>query len=1021
MAAKAKKSRTPKTLSLTGATVVLPKRPGPTACAAAAELARFLYELTGEVSQVSRSAGKGPAVWLGDPGAARAGVAAESDALGEQGYRLAAVEGGVAIAAASEVGLLYGVYGLLEELGMGFYAGGPTYPDLPSPAEVPAGLDQARRPAFDVRGNLLHYNFLVGPTCWGADDYKFYFDQLARMRCNMLLMHWYDDEPGAAATSGGEYVKGGPTPNSLSKPWGAIQSRRTSEFDFATGRFYDAEIYSSPAGEDLPDLVTEIKRSEDLWREATAYARTLGIGIAAGFEMPRTDPTDTDEMRLFLERLDQFVSRNPNITHVAIWQHESGGCFGSTPPEAGSAAAELLAAHREHFEHLGNERRVWEAVRAVTFAKAAADWLTANAPQLGMVMVGWGGDRWMRWAEGCLGFDKILPEHVVFTCHDNIDASFGPNVSTAWGQLPETRQRWAMPWVEGDIEECWVRQPNVESLGSLAPDALAKGAQGLMTLQWRTRDVEEETGYIAQYAWNTDLKPKDFYARLACDQFGPDHQKDLAKMIGKLQKAGSRWTGVRGAFECGEMLWTGRVPHYPFDLDASVPGYLMPLVAEAADALAAIPADATDAESGAYHLRPEEEGFDDLPRDESRPGVAEFREFYRRLESLQGTDDEKTLRKELDAIAEQAWDVRAKLIHHGMSSTSYRTVDGFMIALHHLKRNAGASKKLPRLRKFRKQLAALREELPTHRLERLDYLTATMDFATHFDSCVMLLADGEQVDQALAEAETLKNEGNDRQAGDRVAEAYGQLIDAGMADALAALTDKLTTECDWGVLTTVNVKALPLYWQAFDKMEPLMPAVPPRQLTARGRCEQVYLSWQPSGKADAQKVYRRAMGSPTWTCVHAAPLAGTCQAYVDTPGRGAFEYAVTALNADGWESPRSHPARAACGPQQHLPRIVAAKPFGLASAKEDLPLNVQVIDDLVTADVRVYYRQAGKKKYRHAALHPTFRNGWAGAVPGKDMKKGLVEYYVQAIDAAGNRTTWPRTAEAGLCWTVAVL
>ena len=131
MAAKAKKSRTPKTLSLTGATVVLPKRPGPTACAAAAELARFLYELTGEVSQVSRSAGKGPAVWLGDPGAARAGVAAESDALGEQGYRLAAVEGGVAIAAASEVGLLYGVYGLLEELGMGFYAGGPTYPDRP--------------------------------------------------------------------------------------------------------------------------------------------------------------------------------------------------------------------------------------------------------------------------------------------------------------------------------------------------------------------------------------------------------------------------------------------------------------------------------------------------------------------------------------------------------------------------------------------------------------------------------------------------------------------------------------------------------------------------------------------------------------------------------------------------------------------------------------------------------------------------------------------------------------------------
>jgi hypothetical protein len=40
--------------------------------------------------------------------------------------------------------------------------------------------------------------------------------------------------------------------------------------------------------------------------------------------------------------------------------------------------------------------------------------------------------------------------------------------------------------VEGDIDDCSLRQPNVESLGLLAPDALRKGCQGLLTLQWRT-------------------------------------------------------------------------------------------------------------------------------------------------------------------------------------------------------------------------------------------------------------------------------------------------------------------------------------------------------------------------------------------------------------------------------------------------------------------------------------------------------------------------------------------------------
>ena len=72
---------------------------------------------------------------------------------------------------------------------------------------------------------------------------------------------------------------------------------------------------------------------------------------------------------------------------------------------------------------------MWEAIRFGAYAEFAADILAREAPRLRLVVVGWGGDRWMRFADLCLGYHQTLPPGVIFTCHDNIDASFGPNVA----------------------------------------------------------------------------------------------------------------------------------------------------------------------------------------------------------------------------------------------------------------------------------------------------------------------------------------------------------------------------------------------------------------------------------------------------------------------------------------------------------------------------------------------------------------------------------------------------------------
>jgi len=1020
--------------SLSGATVVLSGQANEIMNLAAGELSRYLYLLTGKLSPVARRLPEsGIAIVLDRRIASSLGVSVDPAVVGDQGYRLATVRQDrrryLVITATQPVGILYGVYGLLEELGMGFYAGGDTFPELPTRAEIPSDLDRHDRPAFQVRGNLLHYNFLCGPTDWGLDDYKFYFDQLARMRCNMLLMHWYDAEPTAAYEVNGEYLAGGVTPNALTKPWGALAALRASEFYFGTGRYFDQEFFTSPMGEDSPDLLTEIKRSEAVFSEATHYARQRGVKVAAGFEAPwewpQGDPTNPRVIENFKARIRQFLERNPAITYFGLWQHESGGCTGTAPPPAGSEAASLFEQQREMFAYLGTERRVWEAIRFGRFAAIAADLVAAEAPGLPLVIVGWGGDRWMRFADYCLGYDKILPAHVAFTCLDNIDASFGPNVSTPWGELPPERERWAMPWAEDDVDDCWVRQPKVESLAKLAPDALQKGCQGLLNMQWRTRDAEEENAYTAQFAWDTNLTPEKFYRKLARHRFGPDQEERVGKHLAVLQHLGSRWTGVHGCDECTRMRWTGWVPHFPFELDEKTPTYLLAKAEKAAEMLSEIPPEGEDGEAGAFHLRGVGEEIENIEHDDARPGVQEMKQVAERLRKLAGETAKRRLRAALIEIEEEVWALRERLVKYGMSTRSYGSLDGFLIAIHHMQRNAGAKSHLATLRRIRRDLEKLREQYVAENrlahLESLDFLTATMDFAVNFDSAVMLLADEERIDQALGAAAQARKTGENACAAEIAAKAYGELIGAGMQQALEAYTRKLTTRGDFGVLATLNVKALPLYWETIGRLEEFLPAVPPREVQVRGQAQEVWLSWQYSPRTAGHHLYRRPAEGGRWRRINKDLLNARCRMFVDRPAEpGVYEYAVTALDECGWESPRSHLGRATCGPLQAGPELVACKPYSHLEMGEDLTLRIVVLTEREIDRVELAFRRAGEHSWRRVPMINCFRYSYRGAVPASEIEPGTLEFYVEAVDSEGNSSVWPQSAAVGLPWSMTV-
>ncbi|HEY3378814.1 MAG TPA: hypothetical protein VGL77_15105, partial [Armatimonadota bacterium] len=529
-----------------------------------------------------------------------------------------------------------------------------------------------------------------GPTTWGLEDYKFYFDQLARMRGNMLLMHWYDDEPGGAYEVDGEFLVGDRAHNTLSKSWGAIERLRTSQFYFGTGAYFDEEIFGSPECETSPTTIEEIRRSIVAFSEATRYAQRAGVKVAAGFEAPRGTPTDIEVANNFRARVRQFLRRNPHLTYFALWQHESGGSAGSALPEPGTPADALFQRQRADFDYLGNLMRVWEAIRYGEFARIAYEVMKEEAPHLRMVMVGWGGDRWMHFADYCLAYDKRMPADVAFTCHDNILAAVGPNVSTPWGQLPPERERWALPWVEGDVNDCWVRQANVEILGKLAPDALRKGCQGLLTLSWRTRDVEEETGYIARFAWEPTLTPDQFYRVLARHAFGADLEEYMGERLGILQKLGARWTGMLGAAECSGMRWAGFAPpaaHVPFEINGAAARDMYEYAIRARDALAEVPKEEAFTEGGMFHMREEETQTGDVQYDMNRIGVKEFAAAAEKLEALTHETDPAVIHQGMREVEELVLQARPKIIHHGVPIKVHSPMDIFWMRLHHLNRH----------------------------------------------------------------------------------------------------------------------------------------------------------------------------------------------------------------------------------------------------------------------------------------------------------------------------------------------
>ncbi|MCC6441903.1 MAG: hypothetical protein IT210_00445 [Armatimonadetes bacterium] len=690
---------------------------------AALELQRYLYRLTGKTPAIaSEINGRKTAVAIGTPASSplirrfAKGLSLSERSVGEEGCHMKAFRRGegrvLAVAARKPVGVLYGIYGLLEKLGMGFYLGGDTFPAR-GPVKVPDDLDEVCKPVFRVRGSLPWYNFLDSPTTWDPADYRYFFEQMAKQRFNFVGFHTYDSEPFVPASVGGEplaYAQ--PLASSLTYGWGAVRGLKTRDFGFGTGDYFDRDPFASRSLLDASGPRAQIERSCRLLAEALAYARGLGIKSCVGFELTG-DPTDPETLARLESRIKSLLILYPMLDYVWFWQSEGLG-GGNDLPAEDSPMGLLARKEGAAFAYLGDPRRIAEAARVSRYAQVAYRILKSQAPDKKMILSGWGGDRWMRFSDFCEGLDKTLPEDIIFAALDNIDPTSEPNVSAVYGRLSPHREKWPIPWWESDgggtRRDQWAPQSNTRPFAALCRDAFKKKCQGMLAIHWRTRDVEEVAGYQARFAWNPALTYERYYADFARQCYGPEWTGRMSRIHRQLESLGSRWTGALGQTECGAFGWF----------------------------------------------------------DENR---------------LPSEANSKTLRT-----------IRAEL------------------------------------RRVEEEMAASRK---TGGLERVRWLSATIDWLLRYDAAATRLRPEGDIARLVAEAEAAKAARNPAAAA-KGAAAYRALLGSGLREAMQTYPRKMTTRGEWGTLATINVKAYAAFLQLVERVRRVNPSLSP--LPAESPC-----------------------------------------------------------------------------------------------------------------------------------------------------------------------------------------
>jgi hypothetical protein len=529
--------------------IYLGESAGPVEGYAAVELQRYLYASTGELYPVEAAASldaHAEGFALGTP--RNLPKLPEAYPFGletpiHDGYVLHSLNGGdlVVIAGPTAHAVQNGVYGLLEDFGIGFYLDGDRIPTGMKLKTLPR-FHESRSPALEVRGTLLRDTYFAGPAAWSFADYRQYIDRLAALRINSVVLY---------ASVDGPFAGDAPLPDTSKGPWHNAPLA-TSRYLAGTGEYFADDSFGGP-GATAASPEEGVREARDTLRRAFAYAKARGLRVGLGLDATG-DPTDPAVQAAFEARLRTVLREYPALDSVWVWAPELAAVSATPPPASRSLLASYAERWEPQFAAETNPGRRVQAVRHCLFLLQAQRVLEALRPDAQLASGAWGGDRSWRFTDFFEGMDRILSPGIAFGALD--DMPIGNTISAVYGRIASERDKWPALWLEAD-GDLWMPQPNLDAIAAAHADALAKNCDGLFGLHWRTSTFDDPVGYFARLAWRPMLTPDDYLARRARDLYGAALGAEMAPYLVRLEDLGNRWVGGLGQYEPAPFLWSG--------------------------------------------------------------------------------------------------------------------------------------------------------------------------------------------------------------------------------------------------------------------------------------------------------------------------------------------------------------------------------------------------------------------------------------------------------------------------------
>ena len=310
---------------------------------AALELQRYYYQLSGKLLNIERTASANQKsdfilITLDNPLVddwQKKGILKLKEKPGEQGYILQTVKNAgrrtLLIAGTDPCGLLYGVYGLLEDhLGVRFYMSGDILPEKRMRAHLPV-INDVRTPQMRIRGFLPWTNFPQSATIYSWNDWRYVIDQAAKMRMNFIMIHNYNGFCGHNETfhnfEYNGYLSRGWMPTIKTGHGWLCPGWDINEYRFGASEIYDDYDFGADYGLHNETLTnSQIKeKGETVFRKVIDYAHQRGVKIGLGLDIDVILPeyqVSADERGVIAAQTAQLAKQYPYLDYLFCFQSE---------------------------------------------------------------------------------------------------------------------------------------------------------------------------------------------------------------------------------------------------------------------------------------------------------------------------------------------------------------------------------------------------------------------------------------------------------------------------------------------------------------------------------------------------------------------------------------------------------------------------------------------------------------------------------------------------------------------------